>query len=96
MAGEMVGIAAELTAEQAERLAQFSKRSMFDTFYQYTQAHLMVGGIGEVQRALAEAGYVPSVKPPIMPTVRTVRLTDALWKTPNSRREQKRCMKGPR
>jgi hypothetical protein len=65
-----VTITVTMPAEQAEQLAQFAKRSTFETFYQYTEAHfsrverqalarLMIDGIEAVQRGLAEAGHAP-------------------------------------
>lgn len=54
----------------AKQLAQFCKRSTFDTFYEMTEAHLsheerkdlayqMISGIEAVQRSLSEAGFSP-------------------------------------
>jgi hypothetical protein len=65
-----VTIAVHLSAEAAAQLAQFCKRSTFDTFYEYTEAHLtaderkrrayqMISGVGAVQAGLAEAGFGP-------------------------------------
>jgi hypothetical protein len=65
-----VTITVELEDDVAEQLAQFCKRSTFDTFYQFTEAHLphegrreraymMINGIERVQAALAKAGYAP-------------------------------------
>ena len=66
----LVTVTATMSQEQAEQLAQFAKRSMLDTFYELTEAHLphdertrlaylMIGGMEAVQRALAEVGYSP-------------------------------------
>jgi hypothetical protein len=65
-----VTFTATITAEQAEQLAQFAKRSTFETFYQFTEAHFsrterqalarsMIDGMEAVQRALADAGFNP-------------------------------------
>lgn len=54
----------------AYQLAQFCKRSTFNDFYDYTEAHLdqderkrrayqMIAGIEAVQAGLREAGYAP-------------------------------------
>lgn len=54
----------------ARQLAQFCKRSTFDTFYELTEAHLsheerkdlayqMISGIEAVQRGLSDAGFSP-------------------------------------
>jgi len=70
MPEKTITIAAELTDEQAWQVAQFAKRSTFDTFYQFTEAHLpqeerkrlaylMVSGLEVIQTALANAGYAP-------------------------------------
>jgi hypothetical protein len=59
-----------VTDEVAWELAQFCKRSTFDTFYELTEAHLaheerqrraylMISGIEAVQKALGDAGYAP-------------------------------------
>jgi hypothetical protein len=59
-----------LDDQVAEQLAQFCKRSTFDTFYQFTEAHLayeerveraykMINGIGSIQCALANVGHAP-------------------------------------
>ena len=65
-----VAITVELDDDVAAQLAQFCKRSTFDTFYQFTEAHLshdarrdraylMIAGIERLQAALAEAGHAP-------------------------------------
>ena len=59
-----------MSDEQAAQLAQFAKRSTFDTFYAFTEAHLpheerqrraylMIAGVEAVQRALASIGFAP-------------------------------------
>lgn len=73
---------AEVTAEQpveinvslhpavAHQLAQFAKRSTFNTFYEFTEGHLseeerkqrayqMIAGVEAVGAALAKAGHAP-------------------------------------
>lgn len=63
-------ITVELDDDVAEQLAQFCKRSTFDTFLELTEAHLsieergrraymMICGINRIQAALAEAGHAP-------------------------------------
>lgn len=70
MSHEPVTITAVMDDDVAWELAQFCKRSTFNTFYDYTEEHLppvqrtalayrMIGGIEAVQRALAEQGYSP-------------------------------------
>jgi hypothetical protein len=65
-----VTISVQLDEDVAHQLAQFCKRSTFDTFYSFTEAHLphderqqrayqMIAGITLVQRALASAGHAP-------------------------------------
>ena len=65
-----VTVTATMRPEAAFQLAQFAKRSTFDTFYRFTEAHLsndertarayqMIAGIEAVGRALADAGYAP-------------------------------------
>ncbi len=53
----------ELSEEQAEALAQFCKRSTFDTFRDRAQtedeAYLMRDAMAVIQRQLNEAGYGP-------------------------------------
>ena len=57
-------------AAVAFQLAQFCKRSTFDTFYAMTEAHLsddkrtalayqMIAGLDAVSRGLADAGFSP-------------------------------------
>jgi hypothetical protein len=59
-----------MSDEQAAQLAQFAKRSTFNTFYAFTEAHfpheerqrrayLMIAGIEAVQGALASIGFAP-------------------------------------
>lgn len=70
MSHQPVTITATMDDDCAKQLAQFCKRSTFQTFYDFTEAHLphaertalayrMIGGIEAVQRALANQGYAP-------------------------------------
>jgi hypothetical protein len=70
MSHEPVTFTVTLDDDSAWELAQFCKRSTFDTFFDFTEAHLsyderralayrMIYGIEQVQRALAKAGYTP-------------------------------------
>lgn len=70
MAFDPVTITVELDDDVAAQLAQFCKRSMFETFYNLTEAHLsheerrqraymMISGIERIQAALAKAGHAP-------------------------------------
>lgn len=70
MSHEPVTITVTLDDDSAWELAQFCKRSTFDTFFDFTEAHLsyderkvlayrMIYGIGRVSEALAKAGYNP-------------------------------------
>ena len=70
MADTTVTITATMDAEVAYQLAQFAKRSTFNTFYEFTEVHLpdarrkelayqMIAGIDAIGAALAEAGYSP-------------------------------------
>ena len=63
-------ITIEIDDAVAAQLAQFCKRSTFNTFYEYTEPHLadherdqrayqMIAGIECVQGALAQAGFAP-------------------------------------
>jgi hypothetical protein len=65
-----VEISVSLHPAVAHQLAQFAKRSTFNTFYEFTEAHLsdderkqrayqMIAGIDAVGAALAAAGYAP-------------------------------------
>lgn len=65
-----ISITVELCPDVALQLAQFAKRSTFDTFYDSTDAHLphderqrcayqMISGIESIGAALAVNGYVP-------------------------------------
>jgi hypothetical protein len=65
-----VTITASVDPAVAMQLAQFCKRSTFDTFFDFTEAHLtyeerrtrayqMIAGIEAVSRSLAESGYSP-------------------------------------
>lgn len=65
-----VSITVELQPEVALQLAQFAKRSTFNTFYDFTEAHLpheerqkrayqMISGIDAIGAALAVTGYAP-------------------------------------
>ena len=65
-----VSITIELRPDVALQLAQFAKRSTFDTFYDFTEAHLphderqrcayqMISGIESICAALAVNCYVP-------------------------------------
>ncbi len=65
-----VTVTATMLPEVAEQLAQFAKRSLFDTFYAFTEAHLpheerqrraylMISGIEAVASGLRDAGYSP-------------------------------------
>ena len=70
MSEKTVQITVSLPDEVAYQLAQFAKRSTFNTFYEFTEAHLsdaerkalayqMIAGIEAVGGALADAGYAP-------------------------------------
>lgn len=70
MTDTTVTITATMDEEVAYQLAQFVKRSTFNTFYEFTEAHLpdaqrkerayqMIAGIETIGKALAEAGYSP-------------------------------------
>lgn len=70
MAFGPVTITVEFDDDVAAQLAQFCKRSTFDTFFNFTEAHLpheerreraymMINGIERVQAALAKAGHAP-------------------------------------
>lgn len=70
MTNSTVTITATLEDDVAYQLAQFAKRSTFNTFYEFTEAHLpdaqrkerayqMIAGIETIAKALAEAGYSP-------------------------------------
>lgn len=70
MSHDSVTITATMDDDCARELAQFCKRSTFQTFYDYTPPHLphdertalayrMIGGIEAVQGALARQGYSP-------------------------------------
>lgn len=70
MADTTVTITATMETEVAYQLAQFAKRSTFNTFYEFTEAHLpdaqrkerayqMIAGIETIAEALADAGYSP-------------------------------------
>lgn len=70
MTNKTITIAAVMPETIAYQLAQFIKRSAFDTFYEYTDAHLpheerkaqayqMIAGIEAVQDGLANAGIAP-------------------------------------
>lgn len=70
MSHDAVTITATMDDDCARQLAQFCKRSTFQTFYDYTEAHLphdqrtalayrMIAGIEAVQAALAKQGYAP-------------------------------------
>ena len=65
-----VHITASLNKRVANDLAQFCKRSTFDTFFELTDAHLsheertemahrMISGIDAISRGLAEKGFAP-------------------------------------
>jgi hypothetical protein len=67
---EPVTITATLEPQVATQLAQFCKRSTFDTFFDLTEAHLpreertarayqMIAGIGAVATAMADVGVAP-------------------------------------
>jgi len=70
MASDTVNISLSIPDEVAHQLAQFAKRATFNTFYEFTEAHLpdaqrkerayqMIAGIEAVGAALAEAGHAP-------------------------------------
>lgn len=70
MSENQVTITVELHPEVALQLAQFAKRSTFNTFYEFTEAHLphderqkrayqMISGIEAIGAALAGTGYAP-------------------------------------
>jgi hypothetical protein len=70
MSHDPVTITATMDDDCAWELAQFCKRSTFQTFYNKTEPHLpeaertalayrMIRGIEAVQAALAEQGYSP-------------------------------------
>jgi hypothetical protein len=71
MHDEQIAIHATLpNASVALQLAQFCKRSTFDSFYSLTEAHLshqerselayqMIEGVTAVARGLADAGFSP-------------------------------------
>jgi len=65
-----VHLSISVSPDVARQLAQFVKRSTFDTFYNFTEAHLphderkalayqMIAGIEAVGAALGVAGYAP-------------------------------------
>lgn len=65
-----VTITASMPPEVALQFAQFAKRSTYNTFYEFTEAHLhpeerrarayqMIAGMEAIGRALAAAGYSP-------------------------------------
>lgn len=69
-AEQQVEINVRLQPAVAHQLAQFAKRSTFNTFYEFTEAHLsdderkqrayqMIAGIEAVGAALAKAGHTP-------------------------------------
>lgn len=59
----MVTITFELTPQQAMALAQFCKRSQFQTFHECAvdkdEAYVMIDGIYQLTNALREEGYSP-------------------------------------
>lgn len=70
MGDSTVTITTTMEPEVAYQLAQFVKRSTFNTFYEFTEAHLpdaerkqrayqMIAGIETIGKALSEAGYSP-------------------------------------
>ena len=70
MSEQTVTISVTVPDVVAHQLAQFAKRSTFNTFYEFTEAHLsdderktrayqMIAGIEAVGAALAEAGHAP-------------------------------------
>lgn len=65
-----VHLSISMSPAVARQLAQFAKRSTFDTFYDLTEAHLshderkelayqVIAGIEAVGAALGEAGFAP-------------------------------------
>lgn len=65
-----VTVTATMSQEVAEQLAQFCKRSTFQTFYDFTEEHLpheerqrraylMIGGIDAVTIGLRNQGFSP-------------------------------------
>jgi|GEM_PF-2165016 len=69
-AEQTVEISVSLHPAVAHQLAQFAKRCTFNTFYEFTEAHLsdderkqrayqMIAGIEAVGAALATAGHAP-------------------------------------
>lgn len=70
IAAKPVSITVELHPDVALQLAQFAKRSTFNTFYEFTEAHLthderqkrayqMTSGMQAIGAALAVTGYAP-------------------------------------
>lgn len=70
MSQQDVQITISIPAGVAHQLAQFAKRSTFNTFYEFTEAHLsdeerktrayqMIAGIEAIGAALADAGHAP-------------------------------------
>lgn len=70
MSDQTIQITVSLPTEVAYQLAQFGKRCTFNTFYEFTEAHLsdaerkarayqMIAGIEAIGSALADAGYAP-------------------------------------
>jgi len=70
MTDTTVTVTATMDSDVAYQLAQFAKRSTFNTFFEFTEAHLpdaerkqrayqMIAGIEAIGAALAEAGYAP-------------------------------------
>jgi hypothetical protein len=56
-------IGMDLTPDEALALAQFAKRSLFDTYRQFAadenEAHLMLAAVEKLRKGLAEQGYSP-------------------------------------
>jgi hypothetical protein len=70
MTEKTITITATMTEEVAYQFAQFLKRSTFETFHDFTEAHLpkeertkrthlMILGVEAVQAGLKEAGFDP-------------------------------------
>jgi hypothetical protein len=70
MSDQTVQVTVNFPDEVAYQLAQFAKRSTFNRFYEFTEAHLsdakrktrayqMIAGIEVIASALADAGYAP-------------------------------------
>lgn len=58
-----VSFSVELTRPEALALAQFVKRSLFDTFREFAvdddEAHLMIAAVEKLRHGLAAEGFSP-------------------------------------